>query len=448
LTSHEEEKKKHAAPDRLVGHFRYTPPGRLETIMKYVLLALGSRGDVQPMVALGGQLAGRGLKVTVVALRDYGGLVKGAGLDFEPIDRSMTESVLSAAGPDGRVSSNPISYIRGASRWLAGIAPQVMAAELAAVQPGDQVVAGLLSIDDGAALREIVGCRVVNVLFAPMLPTVAGDSSVLGPRHHKASRINRMAGAVGVAAAAGMCTSTGRVLRASHGLPRTSAKRFVQLVCGTPTLLGFSPVLVPSASDWPEHVCQTGAWLDPEPEPTWQPPAELAAFLADGPPPVFISFGSVPGTDPDADLIVRAATLAGQRVVLGSATAELPALPPHVHVLADAPYRWLLPRMAAVIHHGGAGTTTEALLAGVPNAVVSIGADQPFFGRRVHELGAGPVPVRRASLTAERLAALITDLTGDAAARYRAAAGTVRERLLAERGVQVAADRLVDGLVP
>ncbi|HEY1574079.1 MAG TPA: glycosyltransferase [Pseudonocardiaceae bacterium] len=414
--------------------------------MKVVLLALGSRGDVQPMVALGRELAGRGLPVTAVAMRDYAGLVGGAGLDFAPIDRSMRESVLAAAGPDGRVSSNPISYIRGASRWLAGIAPQVMAAEVAAVEPGDLVVAGLLNIDDGAALREITGCRVVNVLFAPMLPTVAGGSSVLGPRHRTASRINRLAGTVGVAAATGMCTSTGKVLRASRGLPRTSAGRFVKLVCGTPTLLAFSPVLVPPAPDWPEHVCQTGAWLDPEPESTWQPPAELAAFLAGGPPPVFISFGSVPGTDPDVDLIVRAATLAGRRVILGSGSPDMPALPPDVHVLADAPYRWLLPRMAAVIHHGGAGTTTESLLAGVPNAAVSIGADQPFFGRRVHELGAGPLPVRRASLTGERLAALITDLTGDSAASYRAAAGTVRERLLAERGVQVAADRLADEL--
>jgi UDP:flavonoid glycosyltransferase YjiC (YdhE family) len=416
----------------------------LEPIMKVVLLALGSRGDVQPMVALGRELAGRGLPVTVVAMRDYAGLVDGAGLDFAPIERSMTESVLSAAGPSGRVSSNPIAYIRGASRWLAGIAPQVMAAELAAVQPDDLIVAGLLNIDDGAALREITGCRVINVLFAPMLPTVAGNSSVLGPRHRTASRINRLAGTVGVAAATGMCTSTGRLLRASRGLPRTSGARFVRLVCETPTLLAFSPVLVPPAPDWPEHVWQTGAWLDPEPATTWQPPNELAAFLAAGPPPVFISFGSVPGTDPDVDLIARGAALAGRRVVLGSVGSELPALPPEVHLLTDAPYRWLLPRMAAVIHHGGAGTTTESLLAGVPNAAVSVGADQPFFGRRVHELGAGPRPVRRGSLTAQRLAALITDLTGDAATGYRAAANTVREQLLAERGVQIAADRLAE----
>ncbi|MBO0774075.1 MAG: glycosyltransferase, partial [Actinobacteria bacterium] len=264
--------------------------------MKVVFLALGSRGDVQPVVALGRELARRGLPVTVVALRDYAGLVDGAGLDFAPVNRSITESVRAAAGPDGRVSTNPISYIRGATRWLAGIAPQVIAAELAAVQPGDLVVAGLVSFDDAAALREITGCRAVNVLFAPMLPTVAGGSSVLGPRHRTASRINRVAGTAGVAAAAGMCTSTGRALRASRGLARTSAVQFVRLMRDTPTLLAFSPVLVPPAPDWPAHAFQTGAWLDPEPEPAWQPPEELAAFLAGGPPPVFISFGSVPGT--------------------------------------------------------------------------------------------------------------------------------------------------------
>jgi UDP:flavonoid glycosyltransferase YjiC (YdhE family) len=419
----------------------------LESIMKVVLLALGSRGDVQPMVALGRELAGRDLPVTVVAMRDYAGLVGAAGLDFAPIERSMRESVLSAAGPDGRVSTNPISYIRGATRWLKGIAPQVMAAEVAAVQPGDQVVAGLLSIDDGAALRELLGCRVVNVLFAPMLPTVAGGSSVLGPLHRRTSRINRMAGAIGVAGAAGMSTSSGRALRASRGLPRTSARGFVRLVRDTPTLLAFSPILVPPAPDWPEHVCQTGAWLEPEPESTWQPPEELATFLAGGPPPVLVSFGSVPGTDPDLDLVARAAALAGRRIILGSAAPGQSAPSPDVHLLTDAPYRWLLPRTAAVIHHGGAGTTTESLLAGVPSAAVSTGADQPFFGRRVHELGAGPRPVRRGSLTAQRLAALITDLTGDAAEGYRAAASTVREQLRAERGVQVAADRVAEGIM-
>lgn len=414
--------------------------------MKIVLLAMGSRGDVQPMVALGRELAGRGLGVTVVAMRDYAGLVEGAGLDFAPIEREMRESVLAAAGPDGRVSSNPIQYVRGASRWLAGIAPQVAAAELAAVQPGDQVVAGLLSIDDAAALHDLTGCQVTDVLFAPMLPTIAGGSSVLGPRRHATSRVNQLAGTIGVAAAAGMCTATGRVLRASRGLPRTSANRFVRLVRDTPTLLAFSPVLVPPAPDWPEHVHQTGAWLDPEPEPGWQPPDELAEFLEAGPQPVLISFGSVPGTDPELDLIAEAARKSGRRILLGAAAPGQSAPAPDVHLLAGAPYRWLLPQLAAVIHHGGAGSTTESLLAGVPNAAVSTGADQPFFGRRVHELGAGPQPVRRGSLTAERLAALITDLTQDHAEAYRAAAQTVREQLLAEHGVQDAADRLTAGL--
>lgn len=124
-----------------------------------------------------------------------------------------------------------------------------------------------------------------------------------------------------------MCSTTGRALRAARGLPRTSASRFVRLVRDTPTLVAVSPVLVPPAPDWPAHVRQTGSWL--EPESTWQPPDELRAFLSGGPPPVFVSFSSVPGADPqaDVDLIARAPTLAGRRVVIGSVATGLPGLP-------------------------------------------------------------------------------------------------------------------------
>lgn len=401
-----------------------------------MLLALGSRGDVQPMVALGRELAGREVSVTVVALRDYAGLAQ--GLDFVPIDRSMSESL---QGIKNRDAGGSVANSRAIAHWLAEIAPQVVAAELAAVRPGDLVVAGVLTCDDAAALREITGCRVVNAMFAPLVPTISGRSGVVGPLHHSTSRVNRLAGTLGLAAAAGMCTTSGRVLRAGHSLPRTSASGFVRLIRDTPTLMAMSPVLVPPAPDWPDHVWQTGAWLAPEPE--WQPPDALSAFLSAGPPPVFVTFGSAPGPDQRAeiDLVARAAVLAGQRAVIGSAATGLPELP-DVHVLADAPHRWLLPRMAAVVHHGGAGTTTEALLAGVPNVAATLGADQPFFGRRIHELGAGPAPVRRPTLTAERLAALMTDLTGDHAAGYRTAAGAARDRMLTEGGVRVAADRL------
>jgi sterol 3beta-glucosyltransferase len=402
--------------------------------MKAVLLALGSRGDVQPMVALGRELHRRRVPVLVVALRDFAPLVTEAGLPFHPIERTMAES-RAAAGPAG-------SYRRRVTRWLDGIGPQVADAELAAVEPGDLIVAGLLSFDDAAALARARGCTVVHALFAPLLPSAYGGSTLVSMRRTGHGRLNSWAGLAGIAAVAGMCTTTGRALRARLGLPATSARDFVRLVCATPSLVAVSPLLVPAPPDRPEHVWQTGAWLSDEP--AWTPPDDLAAFLAAGPAPVFLSLGSAPGADPaaDLDLMVRAALGSGCRAVIGAPWQQAPALPPSVHVLRDAPYRWLFPRMSAVVHHGGAGTTAEALLAAVPNAVVAVAADQPFYGRRIHELGIGPAPVRRRHLSARRLAALVADLSGDRATAYRTAAGQARDRLRAERGVENAADRI------
>jgi UDP:flavonoid glycosyltransferase YjiC (YdhE family) len=145
--------------------------------VKVVLLAVGSRGDVAPMVALGRELSGRGEPVTVVTLADYVPLVTAAGLHPATVAVSMAESVAAVSGGTAAVSRSVLAYTRGVSRWLAGIAPAVADTTLAAVRPGDLIVAGLLSFDDAAALAEAPGCRVLNALFAPLLPTAHGPST-------------------------------------------------------------------------------------------------------------------------------------------------------------------------------------------------------------------------------------------------------------------------------
>ena len=159
----------------------------------------------------------------------------------------------------------------------------------------------------------------------------------------------------------------------------------------------------------------------------------------------------MPCADPSADvkLMTQAARRAGRRAVIRPSYGwcepkDSPEDSPlDVYVLREAPYRWLFPQMAAIVHHGGAGTTAEALLAGVPNAVVAFGVDQPYHGRRIHELGAGPPPIKRSKLTADRLTELITTLTQPAqAAQWLAGATEARSRLLQERGLEMAAERL------
>jgi UDP:flavonoid glycosyltransferase YjiC (YdhE family) len=347
------------------------------------------------------------------------------------------------------MAAGGMSYHRAVSAGLADIAPLVATAEMAAVEPGDLVIGGVLSIDDAVALQEDRGCVAVHVLTAPILPTASGPSTVFAIRPQGKSILNRWAGRAILAMSAPMCTTTGSHLRDQLNLPRTSALGFVKILQTVPTLLTTSPLVTPPPGDWPDNICQTGIWFDESP--TWDPPKDLTEFLAAGDPPVFIGFGSMPSADPSADvkLMAQAARQAGRRAVIRPSYGwcepdDSPEdSPQDVYLLREAPYRWLFPQMGAIIHHGGAGTTAEALLAGVPNGVVAFGVDQPYHGRRIHELGAGPAPIRRKGLTADRLAELITTLTLPAqAAQWLAGATEARSHLLRERGLEVAAERL------
>ncbi|GEM_PF-879455 len=170
----------------------------------------------------------------------------------------------------------------------------------------------------------------------------------------------------------------------------------------------------------------------------------LAAFLAAGPAPVYVGFGSCPAADPATDqrMFVDAARRAGVRVVLQPPPGAAPPDADDVLVLGEYPHAWLFPRMAAVVHHGGAGTTSAAIRAGVPSAVVPHLGDQAYWGRRVADLGLGPRPVPRALLTTTRLTRLLRDVTGPGAPAMRRAARALGPRLRSD-GADHAADLIL-----
>jgi UDP:flavonoid glycosyltransferase YjiC (YdhE family) len=188
-------------------------------------------------------------------------------------------------------------------------------------------------------------------------------------------------------------------------------------------LYGYSPAVIPKPSDWNGQAHVTGYWfLDPVDD--WTPPADLGEFLQAGAPPIFIGFGSMSTSNPAAttQLIVQALARTPQRAVLLSGWGGLHAsdLPDTIYLLESAPFAWLFPRMAAVVHHGGAGTTSAGLRAGVPSIVIPFFADQPFWGRRVADLGVGPAPIPFKQLTPDRLARAIESAVTDQAMQQRA----------------------------
>jgi len=168
----------------------------------------------------------------------------------------------------------------------------------------------------------------------------------------------------------------------------------------------------------------TGYWFLDAP-PDWKPPQDLVNFLEAGPTPVYIGFGSMTHRSPEesTELILEALQLTDQRGVLlhgwgGMAKAKLPN---SVMMVESIPHQWLFPRMAAVVHHGGAGTTASSLRSGVPSIIVPHFADQPYWGERVAALGVGPRPRARARLTAQKLADSIDQALSDQTMRERAA---------------------------
>ena len=237
--------------------------------------------------------------------------------------------------------------------------------------------------------------------------------------------------------------ATNRLREEVLGLPARDF--FGSGLLGWPAICGYSPKVVPTPADWPQNAWITGWWQPVDR--AWSPPEELLRFLDAGSAPVFIGFGSMPMRDPQASarLVVEAVQKSGQRAILhaGWGGLRLEHVPPEVYPITYAPYGWLFPRMAGLIHHGGSGTTGFALSSGVPSCVVPFLFDQFYWGERGAALGVGPRPLPFRRITANRLAACIADLVGTPS--YQVCAAGLAAQLRQEQGVQ-AAVRIIENL--
>ena len=192
---------------------------------------------------------------------------------------------------------------------------------------------------------------------------------------------------------------------------------------GEPLLLAYSGALLPRSREWPVTIETTGWWfLDDGVE--WTAPPELIRFLDQGPAPIYVGFGSMAFLDRKATLEAVAGALekTGVRAVVSAGWGGLKhdRLPDTVYALDEAPHDWLFPRMAAIVHHGGAGTTGAALRAGKPSVVTPFIVDQFPWARLLHVRGLAPPPLPHRALTQDSLAAAIQTALADAEMRRRA----------------------------
>ncbi|MCC6494726.1 MAG: glycosyltransferase family 1 protein [Propionibacteriaceae bacterium] len=403
---------------------------------RVTFLAIGSRGDVEPMAILAGALVSLGVPATVVAVDDYAALVRSRGADFRGTGTTMAAMERLGRGWLGELAlRTPLAQPVLLHRWLSGLAEPLAGTLSDLVEPGTLVVTGLASRDAALALTEARGCRLVTLLHTAILPTTQRESHLEGRWFLGWRWRDRLVTQWYWETTSGLSRATSSALRKRLGLQPATARQSTAAADRELILLAADPTLVPAASDWPSTCRQTGAIAAGVPA-DWTPPAQLQAFLAAGPKPVYVGLGSLndSGGQGWLDLIVAAARLSGRRIVTPALRGAEPAIlgDGEVCTVADLPHDALFPLMAGLVHHGGAGTTAAGLRAGVPSTTAPAMFDQYYHARRLATLGVGPrhVPLHR--LTAGRLAGLVVALTGGS-----------HTALAAEVGAQV---RAVDGL--
>ena len=405
------------------------------------ILTQGSRGDVQPYVALGVGLKNAGYRVRMPAPEIFRHLIQDAGLEFilshgfDPQEFIRAPEIQIAVRQGGQLKALT-SLFQKAGPLLEGIFDEYWRISAGA----DILIASTLvfGMSDCAEKRDI---PLINApIHAILVPTRAFPSTFFAPWGARENIFaNRITHNIVQLAFWMMLRTALNRWRLKMGLsPISNYFQWLQAQ-NHPTFYGFSPSVLPAPSDWPLNHHVTGYWFLDE-FPGWQPPPALISFLESGPPPIYVGFGSMDTQDPVrmTSLVVNALTINGQRGILASGWGGLHAesLPETIFPIHEIPHSWLFPKMAALVHHGGMGTTAAGLRSGIPSIILPVGGDQFFWADRVQRLGVGIRSAGYFKITAERLAVDITRVFSDTILRSKASA--LGEKIRAERGVEQA----------
>lgn len=403
---------------------------------RILIITIGSRGDIQPFVALGQRLLSAGYEVALQTAESYRPFVEGHGVPYVHMNNDFMELTESKSGQAATEGKNSLALIREVMPRLRSMLHDEWAAAQA-FRP-DAIIYHPKSLGSRHIAEALKILAIMSLSLPLSTPTRAYPTPIMSGLK-LGGAFNRLSYKVVDLATAPYAGMINEFRQTQLGLPK--AGRFASDLVTTsgqpvPVLYAYSPHVVPVPEDYPASVHVTGYWFL-EADAAWKPSQELLRFLEAGAPPVYVGFGSMSGAKAQAraQMVIEALKQAGQRGVLASGWGGLKAaeLPESIFMLDQAPHDWLFPRMAAVVHHGGAGTTAAGLRAGKPSIIVPFIADQPFWGRVVHDLGAGPSPIPQKRLSVEGLSAAIRQATTDPAMRAKAEA--LGAKLRAEDGL-------------
>jgi sterol 3beta-glucosyltransferase len=364
-------------------------------------MTYGTEGDTRPIAALCRALLDAGHEALLFADRSALGSAHALGVPAQALAGDIKAALHSTEGLSKLVRRG--SRFTDTARALAELAnantEEWMREIVAAGKGCDAIILSGLAAFAGLSVAEYLGVQAIGAGLIPITPTREFPSPFLRPGLLPRWLNYRSHTFVNATLWRAFRTATNAARTRVCGLPPRKA-----VWTDHPILYGISPNLLPRPADWPSHAHLCGQWL-PQAG-AWSPPPALESFLAAGERPIYVGFGSMAGFDQQGLLAEVVAAVAGRRALFypGWSGVEASTLPPNFFVVGDTPHSWLFPRMSAVMHHGGSGTTHSAARAGVPSVVVPFAADQFFWADRLRRLGVAAEPVRAGRIRASALA--------------------------------------------
>jgi sterol 3beta-glucosyltransferase len=355
--------------------------------MKFIVATYGTEGDARPFAALCRGLMDAGHEARLLA----DGATLGSAKALAVPATALAGDIRGMLNPDHAIAGVVAKGggFNDTARALAKIANENAESWLRTIieagEGCDAILAAGLAAFVGFSAAEYLGATAIGSGMIPVTPTAAFPSPFLPPQWVPRT-LNRASQRFVNAMLWKAFRDKTNAARATFKLPPRKT-----VWTEHPMVYGISPQLLPIPVDWPSNAHLCGQWLTPNPG--WEPPSALANFLAEEAAPIYIGFGSMTGFDNARLLEALAAATSGRRVLFhaGWSGIDSQSLPSHFFAIGDTPHDWLFPRTAAVIHHGGSGTTHSAARAGVPSIVTPFAGDQFFWAERLRLAGVAPL---------------------------------------------------------
>ncbi len=407
--------------------------------MNITMLSVGSTGDVRPYVLLGKELSSRGHQITIAAFSCFSSMVEQAGLRFFRLSGDAEKMMHAILAPD----TNGLSFLPRLKKSMGSVAQDLIQDMSDSCADADAMVCNFFgTIYYSIAEKYRIPC--IQTQYFPMDPTRDMPISVIR-NQHLGAMVNEMTYKLGYLLIGALEKSVLSDWREANHVPaRLIHAHPDYLVNGhlVPVIYAVSPHVLPRPADWAENIRMSGFWFDEEPG-NPEPAETLVRFIEDGSRPVYIGFGSMNSGNMNRlmTVVLRALHATKLRAVIHTGWSGAHLRSNRSVFFTDfVPHDWLFPRMQAVVHHGGAGTTASGLRHGKPTLIIPFGGDQAFWGSRVFRLGCGPRPIARERITVSRLSSALLDLTSRVS--YRTAADALGKKLAEEHGIRIACDMI------